>query len=66
MIFKNIFAKKIGKNGVFYFKQSKNMQKYDHNISFEKTANFYVAENYRKSQKIVIITSATVCRKLLL
>jgi hypothetical protein len=32
------------------------MQKVDHNIGFEKNANFY-AENCRKSQKIVIITS---------
>jgi hypothetical protein len=32
------------------------MQNFDHNIGFEKSANFY-AENLRKSQKIVIITS---------
>jgi hypothetical protein len=32
------------------------MQKFDHNIVFEKNANFF-AENRQKSQKIVIITS---------
>jgi hypothetical protein len=32
------------------------MQNVDHNIGFEKNANFFV-ENCQKSQKIVIITS---------
>jgi hypothetical protein len=32
------------------------MQKFDHNIGFEKNANFF-AENGQKSQKIMIITS---------
>jgi hypothetical protein len=32
------------------------LKKVDHNIGFEKNANFF-AENWRKSQKVVIITS---------
>jgi hypothetical protein len=32
------------------------MQNFGHNIGFEKNANFF-AENWQKSQKIVIITS---------
>jgi hypothetical protein len=32
------------------------LQKFYHNIGFAKNANFY-AENWRKSQKILIITS---------
>jgi hypothetical protein len=34
------------------------MQNSDHNIGFWKNANFF-AENWQKSQKIVIITSTT-------
>jgi hypothetical protein len=51
-----IFAEKfVEKIGVFDSKQSKIMQNFDHNI-FEKNANFF-AENCRKAQKIMIITS---------
>jgi hypothetical protein len=32
------------------------MQNFDHNIGFEKNANFF-AENWQKSQKSVIVTS---------
>jgi hypothetical protein len=32
------------------------LQKFDHNIGFEKNANFF-AENWQKSPKIMIITS---------
>jgi hypothetical protein len=32
------------------------MQKFDHNIGFWETRQFF-AENWRKSQKILIITS---------
>jgi hypothetical protein len=53
MIFKNIFAKK------FAFltpNKAKLCKKIDHNIGFEKNANFF-AKNCRKLQKTVIITS---------
>jgi hypothetical protein len=39
------------------------MQNFDHNSGFEKNANF-CSENWRKSQKIVIITSTPVFRIL--
>jgi hypothetical protein len=35
------------------------MKKFDHNIGFEKNANFF-AENRQKLQKIVLITSTPV------
>jgi hypothetical protein len=35
------------------------MQKFDHNIGFEKNANFF-AKNGQKTQKILIITSTPV------
>jgi hypothetical protein len=41
MYFKNIFAEKFGKNGVFGSKQSQILQKFDHIIGFEKNANFF-------------------------
>jgi hypothetical protein len=47
------------KIGVFDSKQSWIMQNFDHNIGFEKNANFR-AENWEKSQKIMIITSTPV------
>jgi hypothetical protein len=59
MIFKNIFAEKFSEKiggGVFDSKQSKIMQNFDHNIGFCEKRQFF-AENCRKSQKIVIITS---------
>jgi hypothetical protein len=50
MIFLNIFAEKFGeKTGVFGSKQSKIMQKFDHNIGFlRKTPIFWpkIVENY--------------------
>jgi hypothetical protein len=51
--FKNIFTKKIS---IFDSNQSKNFKKMIITLVFEKNANFF-AENCRKSQKIVIITS---------
>jgi hypothetical protein len=54
MIFKNIFAEKLGeKIGVFDSKQSKILII---TLVFVKNANFF-AKNCQKSQKIVIITS---------
>jgi hypothetical protein len=33
---------------------------YDQNIGFEKNANYFFAENWQKSQRIVIIASTPV------
>jgi hypothetical protein len=49
MIFKITFAKKIGE-------KAKLCKKFIITLVFEKNANFF-AENCRKSQKIMIITS---------
>jgi hypothetical protein len=38
-----------------YFRRNIWRKKFDHNIDFEKNANFY-AENWQKSPKIVIIS----------
>jgi hypothetical protein len=55
--FENIFAEKFSdKICVFYSKQSKIMQKFDHNIGFWEKRQFF-AENCQKSPKILIITS---------
>jgi hypothetical protein len=55
------FRRKIQRKkiGVFGLKQSSSMQNFDL-LVFEKNANFVVAENCPKSQKIVIITSIPV------
>jgi hypothetical protein len=51
------FCKKISeKIGGFDSKQSYIMKKFDHNISFWEKRQFF-AENWRKLQKIMIITS---------
>jgi hypothetical protein len=56
-IFKNSFVEKFGEIfGVFDSKQSWIIQKFDHNIGFWEERHFF-AENWQKSQKIVIITS---------
>jgi hypothetical protein len=55
--FLNIFAEKIGeKTGVFVSNKAKLFKNVIISLVFEKNANF-CAENCRKSQKIVIITS---------
>jgi hypothetical protein len=55
--FLNIFAKKIGENLAFFNKKIVKLCKIlIIALVFEKNANFF-AENWRKSQKIVIITS---------
>jgi hypothetical protein len=59
-VFLNIFAEKFSENfGVFDWKQSYFLKKYDDNIGFWENANFF-AKNCQKSQKIVIITSTPV------
>jgi hypothetical protein len=56
--FKNIFAEKFSeKIGVFYSKQTQILKKLIITLVFKKNANFF-AQNWEKSQKIVIITSA--------
>jgi hypothetical protein len=57
MIFKNIFAEKFDENiGVFCSNYSCCCKKLIITLVFEKNAKFF-AENWRKSQKVVIITS---------
>jgi hypothetical protein len=51
--FWNIFAENFG---IFDSKLSKILQKFDHNIGFWEKRQFF-AENWQKSQKIVIIAS---------
>jgi hypothetical protein len=48
--------------GVFDSKQSQILKKMIITLVFKKNANFF-AENWEKSQKIVIITSTPVCKK---
>jgi hypothetical protein len=55
--FLNILSEKFGeKIGVFNTNQSKLFKEFDHNIGFGEKRHFF-AENWQKSQKIVIITS---------
>jgi hypothetical protein len=57
MIFKKFSPKNLAKISAFFAQTTASFCKNcDHNIGFEKNANFF-AENWRKSQKIVIITS---------
>jgi hypothetical protein len=59
MIFKIFSPKKIAKIAFFTHK-AKLWNNFDPNIGFWENANFF-AENWRKSQKIVIITSTPDC-----
>jgi hypothetical protein len=55
--FKNIFAEKYCKKLAFLtHNKAKLCENFDHNIGFWENANFF-ADNWQKSQKIVIITS---------
>jgi hypothetical protein len=57
MIFKNIFAEKNAKKLAFLTQKKAKLCKFlIITLVFEKNANFF-AENWQKSQKIVIITS---------
>jgi hypothetical protein len=51
------------KNWRFWLKTKVNYAKFDHNIGFWENANVF-AENFRKSQKIVIITTTPVRQSL--
>jgi hypothetical protein len=55
--FLNIFAEKFGeKIGVFLHKTKQNLKKLIITLVFEKNANFF-AEDWQKTQKIVIINN---------
>jgi hypothetical protein len=51
-----IFAENIANNLAFFTLNKATTQKFDHNIGFQEKRQFF-AENCRKTQKIVIITS---------
>jgi hypothetical protein len=61
--FKYFRRKILRTNWRFWFKTKPNFEKNDHCIGFWKNANFF-AENWGKSQKIVIITSTPVLSNL--
>jgi hypothetical protein len=56
MIFKKILQKNLAKKLAFFDSKGKFSEKVIITLVFEKNANFF-AENWQKSQKIVIITS---------